>query len=238
MKKLWDKIVEQAGSVIGTGGVMGAAIYSTERNIRENRKNQAATNEQIDNLRKLVEEQRLEAERIRLEAERIRLEAAEKDKKLDEILDNLDKYQKIANESFKNETPELSTNLVSEHDSNKVLNNDTFNSTNVIKESNLFDLKVLHTNESINYPFYASFSTAFMLASYATLSALMGLITNYYTKLYGDKYVDKAPKRLLPIINFYFKLVQHSNTYYYVIIMISQVLIMLGCIYMKFRGIA
>ena len=33
-----------------------------------------------------------------------------------------------------------------------------------------------------------------MLASFATLSALVGLIINYYTKLYGDKHVDKVPK--------------------------------------------
>lgn len=230
MKKLWNTIVEQAGAVIGTAGVLGAAVYSTERNISENKKNQTATNEQIENLRKLVEEQKLELERQRLES-------AEKEKKLDEILNNLDKYQKMAKEAFNNETPEYSTELANEQEINKVSDNDTLDSLN-IKKASLFDLETFNSNESVNYSFYASFSTAFMLASFATLSALMGLITNYYTKLYGDQYVDKAPKWLLPIINNYFKLVEHSNTYYYIIIFISQVLIMLGCIYMKFRGIA
>jgi len=230
MKKLWNTIVEQAGAVIGTAGVLGAAVYSTERNISENKKNQTATNEQIENLRKLVEEQKLELERQRLES-------AEKEKKLDEILNNLDKYQKMAKEAFNNETPEYSTELANEQEINKISDNDTLDSLN-IKKASLFDLETFNSNESVNYSFYASFSTAFMLASFATLSALMGLITNYYTKLYGDQYVDKAPKWLLPIINNYFKLVEHSNTYYYIIIFISQVLIMLGCIYMKFRGIA
>lgn len=242
MKKLWDSILNQAGAVIGTAGVLGAAVYSTERNISENKKSQTATNEQIESLRKLIEEQKLELERQRLES-------AEKDKKLDDVLNNLDKYQKMANEAFKNETSELSTKLANEQDLNKVSDNDTLDSLNV-KKASLFDLEAFNFNqprpgetmlplgESVNYPFYASFSTAFMLASFATLSALMGLITNYYTKLYGDKYVDKAPKWLLPIINNYFKLVEHSNKYYYIIIFLSQVLIMLGCIYMKLRGIA
>lgn len=230
MKKLWNTIVEQTGAVIGTAGVLGAAVYSTERNISENKSNQADTNEKINILRKLLEEQKLELERQRLES-------AEKDKKIDEILENLKVYQELANKAFNDKTSEYPTELANKQEINKVSDNDTLDSLN-IKKASLFDLEALHTNESINYPFYASFSTAFMLASFATLSALMGLITNYYTKLYGDQYVNKAPKWLLPIINNYFNLVEHSNKYYYIIIFLSQAMIMLGCIYMKFRGIA
>lgn len=230
MKKLWNTIVEQAGVIIGTIGVMSAAVYSIEKNISENKKNQTAINEQIENLRKLVEEQKLELERQRSES-------AEREKRLDEILNNLDKYQKMAEEAFNNETSEYLTKLANEQKINEVLDNNTLDLLN-IKKASLFDLEAFNLNESVNYSFYASFSTAIMLGSYTTLSALMGLITNYYTKLYGDQYVDKAPKWLLPIIKNYFKLVEHSNTYYYIIIFISQVLIMLSCIYMKFRGIA
>lgn len=213
MKKLWNTIVEQAGVVIGTIGLMSAAVYSIEKNISENKKNQTAINEQIENIRKLAEEQKLELERQRSES-------AEKEKRLDEILNNLDKYQKMAEEAFNNETSEYLTKLANEQKINEVLDNNTLDLLN-IKKASLFDLEAFNLNESVNYSFYASFSTAIMLGSYATLSALMGLITNYYTKLYGDQYVDKAPKWLLPIINYNFKLVEHSNTYYYIIIFIS-----------------
>ena len=213
MRKLWSTISEQLGSIITGASAVSAAVYATERNISENKKNQTNINEEINKLRKLIEEQRHESK--------------EKDKKIEEILNNLDQYQKMANEAFKNKNLESQTEL----------ENNTLDSLN-IKKASLFDLESLHTNESVNYPFYASFSTGFMLFSFATLSALMGLITNYYTKLYGDQYINKAPKWLLPIINNYFKLVNHSNTYYYIIIFLSQVLIMLTCIYMKFRGIA
>ena len=225
MKKLWSTISEQLGFIITGVSAVGAAVYATERNISENRRNQTVINEQIDKLRKLIEEQKHESK--------------EKDSKIQELLNNLELYQKMANEAFKNKNLESQTEL----------EDNTLDSLNV-KKASLFDLEAFNFNqprpgetmlplgESVNYPFYASFSTAFMLASFATLSALMGLITNYYTKLYGDQYINKAPKWLLPIINNYFKLVNHSNTYYYIIIFLSQVLIMLTCIYMKFRGIA
>ena len=213
MKKLWSTISEQLGSIITGVSAVGAAVYVTERNISENRRNQTVINEQIDKLRKLIEEQKHESK--------------EKDSKIQELLNNLELYQKMANEAFKNKNLESQTEL----------EDNTLDSLNV-KKASLFDLEALHTNESVNYSFFASFSTGIMLFSFAALSALMGLITNYYTKLYGDQYINKAPKWLLPIINNYFKLVNHSNTYYYIIIFLSQVLIMLTCIYMKFRGIA
>ena len=213
MKKLWSTISEQLGFIITGVSAVGAAVYATERNISENRRNQTVINEQIDKLRKLIEEQKHESK--------------EKDSKIQELLNNLELYQKMANEAFKNKNLESQTEL----------EDNTLDSLNV-KKASLFDLEALHTNESVNYSFFASFSTGIMLFSFAALSALMGLITNYYTKLYGDQYINKAPKWLLPIINNYFKLVNHSNTYYYIIIFLSQVLIMLTCIYMKFRGIA
>ncbi|KAG2216633.1 hypothetical protein INT45_007208 [Circinella minor] len=185
MRKLWSTISEQLGSIITGASAVSAAVYATERNISENKKNQTNINEEINKLRKLIEEQRHESK--------------EKDKKIEEILNNLDQYQKMANEAFKNKNLESQTEL----------ENNTLDSLN-IKKASLFDLESLHTNESVNYPFYASFSTGFMLFSFATLSALMGLITNYYTKLYGDQYINKAPKWLLPIINNYFKLVKIS----------------------------
>ena len=83
-----------------------------------------------------------------------------------------------------------------------------------------------------------SFSTSIILFCFVTFSALSGLIFNHYIKLYGDKYPEKIPKFILPLMKFYLKLAVYSNSYYITLILISQSFVLLIGIYMKIRGIA
>ena len=229
MKKLWDSIMNQAAPLIGAGALAGSTLYSTERNINENRKSQAVRDEQVAEIKKLLDEQKSINQ--------------EQKEQVEELKELISKYQKLVKEN--NETLELPTKVANTDKlpNEEGINDLSISSTNV-KKSSLFDLEFLNSNEILypnefaNNSNLVSFSSSLLLASFAALSALMGLITNYYTKLYGDKYVDKAPKWVLPIINNYLKLVNHSNHYYFIIIFLSQVLIMLISIYMKFRGIA
>lgn len=95
---------------------------------------------------------------------------------------------------------------------------------------------------SVNSPYehleLMSFSTSIILFCFVTFSALSGLIFNHYIKLYGDKYPEKIPKFILPLMKFYLKLAVYSNNYYITLILISQSFVLLIGIYMKFRGIA
>lgn len=104
------------------------------------------------------------------------------------------------------------------------------------------ELDDLLERPSINSPFeyseLMSFSTSIILFCFVTFSALSGLIFNYYIKLYGNKYPEKIPKYILPLMKFYLKFSVYSNSYYITLILISQSFVLLISIYMKIRGIA
>lgn len=104
------------------------------------------------------------------------------------------------------------------------------------------EFEALMNKYSINSPFESSelmsFSTSIILLCLVTLSALSGLIFNYYIKLYGEEYPEKVPKLILPLMKFYLKLSVYSNRYYVLLILICQFVVLLTASYLKFRGIA
>lgn len=99
-----------------------------------------------------------------------------------------------------------------------------------VKEAAMFDLSILG-------PDYL-FSVSFILFSLATLSVTVGLIINLYVTKNKNKFLDKVPSFLVPVIKLYLKVIPYSNTYYFVLIITSQVFILLLSVYLKFRGIA
>ena len=120
---------------------------------------------------------------------------------------------------------------------------DSLNNSNE-KSPEEFDkeFEALMNKYSINSPFESSelmsFSTSIILLCLVTLSALSGLIFNYYIKLYGEEYPEKVPKLILPLMKFYLKLSVYSNRYYVLLILICQFVVLLTASYLKFRGIA
>ena len=65
---------------------------------------------------------------------------------------------------------------------------------------------------------------------------VIGLIVNYYIKLYGEQYMDKFPKWSLPIVRNYLKLGLLTNYYYIGMIMLSLLFSTITSILIYFRN--
>jgi hypothetical protein len=64
---------------------------------------------------------------------------------------------------------------------------------------------------------------SFFLYSLAILICVVGLIVNYYVKLYGNLYMKKLPKWSLLIVRYYLKLGEYTN-YSYIITILTSLL--------------
>ena len=65
---------------------------------------------------------------------------------------------------------------------------------------------------------------------------VIGLIVNYYIKLYGEQYMEKFPKWSLPIVRNYLKLGLLTNYYYIGMIMLSLLFSTITSILIYFRN--
>lgn len=84
----------------------------------------------------------------------------------------------------------------------------------------------------------ASFSISIILFVIAALSALIGLLVNFYINKHGKEWNNQVPTFLKPLINYYLKITPYTGYINMVIIGICLLFILLVAIYMKFRGIA
>lgn len=217
------KISTEVAALIGSITLVATTIYNTERNIQENKKLEQQKIIQNENISNQLEEQKELLNQQKELLNQLKEESTD-------LRDKLSLYEKFYKEATNNSS----------------INESLKSPTEFKNEVNL-SLSKLNTDldnidKSSLYPFennlLFSFSTSFILASSVALSAVMGLIFNHYIKLYGDQYVNKTPKWVLPIMNYYLKFTHYSNYYYIILIVVSQLLILLTSIYLKFRGIA
>jgi uncharacterized membrane-anchored protein YhcB (DUF1043 family) len=224
------KISAEVAALIGSITLVAISIYNTERNIQENKRLEQQKNVQNENILDQLKEQNKLLNKIQEESAELR-----------DKLNLYEKYYKEAsNNSLINESLKSPTEFKNEV--NLSLSKLNTNLDNMDKSSlSKLNVNLDDISKSSLYSFenntLLSFSTSFILASGVALSAIMGLIFNHYIKLYGDQYVNKVPKLVLPIMNNYLKFVHYSNNYYIILIIVSQLLILLTSIYLKFRGI-
>jgi hypothetical protein len=106
------------------------------------------------------------------------------------------------------------------------------NSVNV-QESNLFSVL-----EHLPLPVTANqhFAFSFFMFNMTVLICLTGLILNHYSKLYGDQYLEKLPKWILPIAKHYSNLRDYSNNYYILTIFVTTIMSTLGSMILYYLG--
>jgi hypothetical protein len=106
------------------------------------------------------------------------------------------------------------------------------NSVNV-QESNLFSVL-----EHLPLPVTANqhFAFSFFMFNMTVLICLMGLILNHYTKLYGDQYLEKLPKWILPIAKHSSNLKDDSNHYYILTIFVTTIMSTMGSMILYYLG--
>lgn len=232
-------------AIFFTGIITSTAyIYNNERTIHSNEKiaeSQAQDNEalmllleQINNrLEKL--ENKLENNSQAIENKEIlELKAVMNNSQFKENLMSAYRNAVKNPDKFKEDINTLISNLPKNQDSNTNLSNLVDNLD--VSKSSLIDIDSILS--VINEPGFISLSICIFLFSFVTVSSTFGLISNYYIDKFGDQYKNKVPKWLLPYFKIRKNLNNYSNKYYTTIILASQFMIMLLCVYMKFRGIA
>jgi hypothetical protein len=230
-------ISKEVAALIGAVTLSTTCLYSTERQIYENRR--IAELNRISNTETSIKLDMMQDKLKKLESQSVEL-----NNKLD-MFEQLYK-EAINNNQSDNETLKFPIVLNNEINSSlKLLDktlkdmNNPIEASRTILSSNENYQNYLFFNDDFNLPNpLFTFSTSLVLLSGVTLSSVMGLIINYYIKLYGEQFIDKAPKLILPLVKYYLKFTQYNNYYYIIIIVISQLFILLISIYLKFRGIA
>nr|QYC35761.1 hypothetical protein [Apophysomyces elegans] len=96
-----------------------------------------------------------------------------------------------------------------------------------------FDLDTL-SDSSLEFSTLQLVSITLFLYDIAILICLIGIIVNYYIRLYGNEYKEKLPKWSLPIIRYYLKLAEYTNYTYVLSIVMSLILSMLFCLIFLF----
>ena len=216
-----------------------ALVYNNERTINSNNKT-AELNTKMNEIQNLLLkniDNRLENLEKKLENNS---QISDKDilelRKLMEDPQFKDKLMSAYKDIVENSKTELEENI-NTSTSNSLNQSDlnTVDNLNVSKSS-VFDIDSIIS--TVSEPGFITFSICILLFSFVTVSSTLGLISNYYFDKYGDQYKEKLPKWLLPYIKVRKNINNYTNKYYIFMILASQSMTVLICIYLKFRGIA
>jgi hypothetical protein len=113
--------------------------------------------------------------------------------------------------------------------------------TKALAESNSVNVQEFNISsvlEHLPLPVTANqhFAFSFFMFNMTVFICLTGLILNHYSKLYGDQYLEKLPKWILPIAKHYSILRDYSNHYYILTIFVTTIMSTIGSMILYYLG--